>query len=107
VSINTVRCVTTFTTGTYNVLAQSFVHVDRYPYSSAEALDPTPRHNLLLDDRPLHVACTHLVWQPASTPRADRIGYHQMLELIAHRDAVAYPVSLPATEHEKPSEREL
>ena len=172
VSINTVRCVTTFTTVTYNVLAQSFVHVDRYPYCSAEALDPTPRHNLLLDrieqfgadllclqelepaiydavcarleathdaayaprsgrpdglavfarrslfgqlehdvlpfeanrprsenlaliarltldDRPLHVACTHLAWHPESTPRADHIGYHQMLELIAHRDAVA------------------
>ncbi|GAA3769225.1 hypothetical protein GCM10022225_64950 [Plantactinospora mayteni] len=163
---------TTFTAVTYNVLAQSFAHRDRYPLSCPEALDPTRRHALLLaridelradllclqelepaiyddlrarlltthhaayvqrrqrpdgaavfarrslfgwlghdelhfqtqrsgdhnlalvvqltiDDQPLHVACTHLAWQPESTPRAEHVGYHQMRELVTHRDAVA------------------
>ncbi|AQW48399.1 endonuclease/exonuclease/phosphatase family protein [Streptomyces violaceusniger] len=44
---------------------------------------------LILDDRPLHVACTHLAWQPESTPRAEHVGHRQMLELLAHRDATA------------------
>ncbi|MFI0444504.1 endonuclease/exonuclease/phosphatase family protein [Actinomadura sp. 6N118] len=44
---------------------------------------------LTLDGRPLHVACTHLAWQPESTPRAEHVGHHQMLELLAHRDATA------------------
>jgi mRNA deadenylase 3'-5' endonuclease subunit Ccr4 len=172
VPVNTVRCMTTFSTVTYNVLAQSFVRLDRYPHSPAEALDPTRRHALLLDrierfgadllclqelepgiydavrtrleathdaayaqrdgrpdgvavftrrslfgrlethvlpfqahrprsndvaliarltigEQPLQVACTHVAWQPESTPPAEHVGYHQMLELLAHRDAVA------------------
>ena len=162
----------TFTAVTYNVLAQSFAHRDRYPMSCPEALDPTRRHALLidrtrglgadllclqelepavyddlrvrlqathygayvqrrqrpdgaaifarrslfdwlgydelhfqahrpgdddvaliaqltLDGQPLHVVCTHLAWQPESTPRAEHVGYRQMLELLTHRDAMA------------------
>ncbi|MET7332169.1 endonuclease/exonuclease/phosphatase family protein [Nonomuraea sp. NPDC005650] len=162
----------TFKAMTYNVLAQSFAHRDRYPRSTPEALDPTRRHALLLarieefdadllclqelepaiydglrarleathhmayvqrnrrpdgmavfarrslfgwlghdelhfeahrpgnddlalivrltlDGQPLHVACTHLAWQPESTPRAEHLGYRQMLELAAYRDAKA------------------
>jgi len=169
---HTVRHMKTFTAVTYNVLAQSFAHRDRYPLSSPEALDPVHRHALLLariealdadllclqelepavyddlrarleathhpayvrrdrrpdgaavfarralfdwlghevlyfearrpgddglalvvrltlDGRPLHVACTHLAWQPGSTPRAEHVGCRQMRELVAHRDAVA------------------
>lgn len=44
---------------------------------------------LTLDDQPLLVACTHLAWQPGSTPAAEHVGYHQMLELVRHRDAEA------------------
>ncbi|MFC4009375.1 endonuclease/exonuclease/phosphatase family protein [Nonomuraea purpurea] len=163
---------TTFTAVTYNVLAQSFAHPDRYPLCPPEALDPAYRHPLLrtrveglaadllclqelepaiyeglrarletthdaayvqrshrpdglavfarrslfggfehhelhfgaqrrrgndlalivrltLDGLPLHIACTHLAWQPESTPRGEHVGYCQMLELLAHRDATA------------------
>jgi endonuclease/exonuclease/phosphatase family metal-dependent hydrolase len=41
---------------------------------------------LAIAGRPLRVACTHLTWQPDSTTREDHVGYHQMLELLAHRD---------------------
>jgi mRNA deadenylase 3'-5' endonuclease subunit Ccr4 len=44
---------------------------------------------LTFDAQPLHVVCTHLVWQPDSTPPAEHIGYRQMLELLVHRDATA------------------
>ncbi|MCF2531797.1 endonuclease/exonuclease/phosphatase family protein [Yinghuangia soli] len=44
---------------------------------------------LTLDGQPLHVACTHLAWQPESTPRDEHVGRRQMLELLAHRDATA------------------
>ncbi|MFI6695271.1 endonuclease/exonuclease/phosphatase family protein [Streptomyces sp. NPDC050433] len=44
---------------------------------------------LTFDDRPLHVVCTHLAWQPESTPPAEHVGHRQMLELLAHRDATA------------------
>lgn len=162
----------TFTAVTYNVLAQSYAHLDRYPLSPPEALDPPRRRALLLeriteldadllclqevepavhddlrgrldathhtgyvrrshghdgvaifarralfdwrghdelyfeahrpgkDDlaltvqlsfagQPLHVACAHLAWQPRSTPSAEHLGYRQMRELIAYRDATA------------------
>lgn len=170
--IITVRDMTAFTAVTYNLLAQSFAHPDRYPLSCPEALDPTRRHALLLDriealdadllclqevepavhadlrlrlqathdgvlvqrdrrpdgvavyarrarfgwaghdvlhfaaqrrgdddlalsvrltldDQPIHVACTHLAWQPESTPQAEHVGHRQMLELLGHRDATA------------------
>jgi endonuclease/exonuclease/phosphatase (EEP) superfamily protein YafD len=163
---------TTFSAVTYNVLAQSFIKVDRYLGCTPEVLDPARRHAALLDriegfgadllclqeleppvyatfrerlgathdsayaqrggrpdgvavfarrsifgrvehhvqafearrnggrdvaliaqvtldDRPLHVACTHLAWQPGSTQAADHVGYHQMRELLAHRDTMA------------------
>jgi endonuclease/exonuclease/phosphatase family metal-dependent hydrolase len=163
---------TIFTAATYNVLAQSFAHADRYPGSPPEALDPTRRLDLLLDrigrldadllclqeleretygalwhrleathdgayagranrpdgvavfakryhfgylrhdvlhleanrdrspnlalighlnldGRPLHVVCAHLASEPRSTPQAEHAGYHQMLELLDHRDRVA------------------
>lgn len=162
----------TFVAATYNVLAQSYAHRDRYPLCTPEALDPARRHALLLDrvvelgadllclqevepavydalrarldathhaaygqrsgrpegaavfarrshfawrghhvlefaaqrpsehdlaliatldldSQPLHVACTHLAWQPESTPLASHVSYHQMLELLAYRDSVA------------------
>lgn len=162
----------TFTAVTYNVLAASYVHPDRYPLCSGEALDAARRRALLLarlteldadllclqelepdihrelrarldathrgacvqrsqrpdgvaifarrslfawsgheelqfqahrpgggelaliarlalDGQPLHVACTHLAWQPHSTPPAEHVGHRQMLELLAHRDATA------------------
>jgi mRNA deadenylase 3'-5' endonuclease subunit Ccr4 len=162
----------TFTAVTYNVLAQSHVHPDRYPLSRPEALDPARRRVLLLDrvagldadllclqevepavhddlrvrldathhtaytrpesrpdglavfarratftwhghdvlryqarrrgsggaaltvrlgldGQPLRVACTHLAWQPHSTPPAEHVGLRQMVELLAHRDSVA------------------
>jgi mRNA deadenylase 3'-5' endonuclease subunit Ccr4 len=44
---------------------------------------------LALDGRPLHVACTHLAWQPRSAPSAEHVGHRQMLELLDHRDATA------------------
>jgi mRNA deadenylase 3'-5' endonuclease subunit Ccr4 len=170
--MGTVAPMTTFTAMTYNVLAQAYVHPDRYPLSPAEALDPARRRDLLLtriraldadllclqelepasydgvrtlldathdseyvprgrrpegvavfarrgpltryghhvvhfdahrpgdddlalvvsftvDGRPLHVACTHLTWQPDSTPPAEHLGHRQMVELLAHRDATA------------------
>jgi endonuclease/exonuclease/phosphatase family metal-dependent hydrolase len=163
---------TIFTAATYNVLAQSFAHADRYPHSPPEALDQDRRHALLVDrieqldvdllclqeverdlygevwnrlrrthegayagretrpdgvavfakrypfgylkhdvlrlesnrdrspnlaviahltlgGRPLRVVCAHLASEPRSTPRAEHAGYHQMLELLAHRDSVA------------------
>lgn len=39
----------TFTAVTYNVLAQSYVHADRYPLCPREALDPERRRALLLE----------------------------------------------------------
>jgi endonuclease/exonuclease/phosphatase family metal-dependent hydrolase len=167
--MNTVECMKSFTTVTYNVLAQRFAHRDRYPLSSSDALDPDRRRARLLarvaeldadlwclqevepgiydglraqlqathhaaylqrrrrgdgvavfarrssfewlghdelrfqagnDDlalvvrltvegEPLHVACTHLAWQPDSTPPAEHVGHQQMRELLAHRDATA------------------
>jgi len=44
---------------------------------------------LTLGDQPLLVACTHLPWQPGSTPPAEHIGRRQMLELVGLRDAEA------------------
>lgn len=44
---------------------------------------------LTLDDQLLLVACTHLAWQPRSTPPAEHLGYRQMLELVRHRDTEA------------------
>ena len=162
----------TFTAVTYNVLAQSYAHRDRYPLSSPGALDAARRRALLLeriagldadllclqevepaihddlcarlgathytayvqrgqrpdgvavfarrslfgwlghdelhfqahrpgdddvalivrlalDGQPLHIACTHLAWQPESTLPAEHVGHRQMLELLAHRDTTA------------------
>jgi mRNA deadenylase 3'-5' endonuclease subunit Ccr4 len=44
---------------------------------------------LALGDRALCVVSTHLAWQPDSTPRHQHVGYQQMIELVAHRDATA------------------
>lgn len=44
---------------------------------------------LTLDARPLRVACAHLTWKPDSTPPAEHPGHQQLLDLLAHRDAVA------------------
>ncbi|WP_405796362.1 hypothetical protein [Streptomyces sp. NBC_01506] len=46
---------------------------------------------LTFEERPFYVARTHLAWQPRSTPPAEYVGHHQMLALLAHRDAVAPP----------------
>jgi endonuclease/exonuclease/phosphatase (EEP) superfamily protein YafD len=43
--------------------------------------------SLTAGGEPLHVATTHLTWQPESTPHAEHLGYRQMLELLAFRDA--------------------
>lgn len=162
----------TFTAVTYNVLAQSYVHADRYPMSPREALEPAGRHvrlldrivdleadllclqelepalhddlrsrldathhsayarrrgrpdgaglyarrplfqwhghdvlhfqaqrpgddnlalivQLTLDGQTVHVACTHLAWQPNRTPETAHVGYRQMLELLDYRDTSA------------------
>jgi mRNA deadenylase 3'-5' endonuclease subunit Ccr4 len=46
-AISTVRSMVTFTAVTYNVLAQSFIHGDRYPLCGSTALDPVHRNALL------------------------------------------------------------
>jgi endonuclease/exonuclease/phosphatase family metal-dependent hydrolase len=51
---------------------------------------------LALGDRRVHIAVTHLAWQPESTPAADHVGRRQMLELLAYRDAAPDAVWLLA-----------
>ncbi|MDI1480286.1 endonuclease/exonuclease/phosphatase family protein [Polyangium sp. y55x31] len=48
---------------------------------------------LTVDARPLHVATTHLTWQPDSTPIDEHLGRRQMLELLAHRAAAPADVT--------------
>ncbi|MDC0744719.1 endonuclease/exonuclease/phosphatase family protein [Polyangium mundeleinium] len=48
---------------------------------------------LTVDTRPLHVATTHLTWQPDSTPTDEHLGHRQMLELLASRDAAPADVT--------------
>ncbi|MEV4315967.1 endonuclease/exonuclease/phosphatase family protein [Actinocrispum sp. NPDC049592] len=63
-----------------------FARRDLFGWKRPEVIDVALIAHLTMNGEPLHVACTHLKWQDESVPPARHVGYHQMLELIKHRD---------------------
>jgi len=112
--MNTVRGMTTFTAVTYNVVAQSFAHRDRYPLPCPEALDPTGRLVLLfahigeLRADPLCLQTTHHAAYVQRRQRPDgtavfarrslfdRLG-HDELEVQAQRPGDHDPAASPTS----------
>lgn len=48
---------------------------------------------LAVDTQSLHVATTHLTWQPDETPLDEHLGRRQMLELLTYRDAASADIT--------------